>query len=1535
MSDAHIFGLFDFRPYDNHAREFEIQLFGLSETRESASIVVTGFRPFFYAMIPDTDVWTNMDAASFARYLRDTEKITVIACTVEQHKKLYGFDAGKLHNFVKIVLKSQAAFNKAKRLWYEPYNPNGKESRLLKDGYYRKLQLYEANIPPLLRFFHITGISPSGWADFAKATIGDDKTTSCKHELTIDYADIVALPQKETRIPFKICSFDIEASSSHGDFPVPVKTYRKLATNIVDLPIGVDLAATVLRAFYEESGSVSRVYPKQMPANLEKMVQTWLQTGVPIKASDVLVKTNINTIQSAFAANEKENDDDDDELDVDEAADELDVEDEDEGVQHSEVQPLSKVNAKTRSIEAMLQDDTWTREEKIAALDGSLMACLPQLKGDEVTFIGSTFMRYGESAPSKSHCIAVNTCAPVSGAVIESYSTEREALLAWTALIRREDPDIVIGYNIFGFDYTFLFERAKELGCVSQFLLLSKNVDELCLKQNPNPNSTDKPALDTVNVMLASGQHIMHYIRMSGRIQIDLLGYFRRSDSLASYSLDSVAGYCIGDGIRGFKWSNKTTHFETSNMTGLAVNAYVHVEEIGHTTEYYDGGAKFRVTAIDDAGFTVAGTVKPDLTSAQSGGSKKARWCLAKDDVSPKDLFRLCGGTAEDRAIVAKYCIQDCNLVQMLLHKRDVITGYVEMAKICSVPIGFLVLRGQGIKLTSYIAKKCRDRNTLMPVINKGSMSDGYEGAEVLTPKRGFYLDNPVACLDYASLYPSAMMSENFCHSSKVWTKQYDMAGNLVKETGEKGPNGEFIFDDLDTYGYVDVPYDTYKYIFTKPGIAPKKVISGHKVCRFAQYPDGERAIMPAILEDLLKARKATRRLLKDEQDEFMQSVLEQRQLGYKLTANSLYGQCGAKTSTFYEIDIAACTTAIGQKLLNYGKRIVEECYGDAECETANHGTVLTKAEYIYGDSVAKWTPVYVSMAPTKGATRVVDIIPIEELADRYGQPMGAGSNVGWSVCLDAGRGGKEVCDMLPGVETWTEAGWTRLERVIRHELAPTKRMLRVTTPMGLVDVTDDHSLLLQTGEEVSPTSVCKAIDAGMQISLMHSPPPRRQCTAVWWRDDPVKLQRYYGYECRFNQFGEWLRIILGKSTAFKFNGRVMLEEIQQTLAAVIYYTATEKFGFDVGIQIEPSVTHVQYERQTKRYIVLTIGLSDSRTTCTNVIDVTEIQYSGPVYDLTTANHHFAAGIGQLVVHNTDSVFFTFNLCNLNGDPIRGKDALEITIELAQEAGHLASKFLKPPHDFEYEKTFMPFLLLSKKRYVGMLYELNHERPEKRKEMGIVLKRRDNAPCVKDVYGGIIDTLMSEQRLGVNNLRLAIAFLRQQLQAMVDGLCPMSKLIISKSLRGGYKNPRAIAHAVLANRITEREPGNKPTSGDRIQYIYFIPPKAVKLQGDRIETPQYIIDNKLPIDYAHYVSNQIMKPVSQIFERLIEDIIQLDNKPQKLTAFRRELAAAIAAGTEDKFRTKKVEELLFQPYLRELGNKKNGNKALTAFFIPK
>ena len=107
---------------------------------------------------------------------------------------------------------------------------------------------------------------------------------------------------------------------------------------------------------------------------------------------------------------------------------------------------------------------------------------------------------------------------------------------------------------------------------------------------------------------------------------------------------------------------------------------------------------------------------------------------------------------------------------------------------------------------------------------------------------------------------------------------------------------------------------------------------------------------------------------------------------------------------------------------------------------------------------------------------------------------------------------------------------------------------------------------------------------------------------------------------------------------------------------------------------------------------------------------------------------------------------------------------------------------------------------------------------------------------------------------------------------------PMDKLIISKSLRSFYKNPQQIAHKVLADRMGERDAGNKPGPGDRIPYVYILTNKKKDLQGNKIENPEYIKNKKLKIDYGFYISNQIMKP---IFANLFIGIVQYATVPSK------------------------------------------------------
>jgi len=1287
----HIFRIFDFNIYNTVSddgddsdsvssggyqpkidkNEFTIQIFGINENRETCSIVVEEFKPFFYIKVGDN--WNFKLKDEFVSHLRGKMGSyyanSLINSKLIKRKKLYGFDGGKFYKFIKLEFDNVQALNKVKNIWYTGYkDENGKEiqNTLIKDkktgvtGYFYKnvyTEIYESNIPPLLRFFHLKEISPSGWIAIPKKNtkkITNSKSTHCKYEFITSHKNIYPLNHKETRVPFKICSFDIEASSSHGDFPVPIKSYKKLATDIIeyfekDRVVNEKLSKEqmsdllknlIFSAFGFNEVDIDIVYPKIKPRKdlISSLIETILTLDKD-KILDIIFKQYRKTKTQKFY---KKRASDDDEEDQDESS-----------PIYKRVDYFKKSRTVGTIIDA-LYDKKCERDVKIEVLNNLLDQYFPKLEGDKVTFIGSTFMNYGDSEPNMNHCIVLDTCSklPMENTFIESYKTEKEVLIAWQKMIQREDPDIIIGYNIFGFDYPFMFNRAEENNCVEEFLQLSRNKHEIC---GTYKEDTGKYDIESSSITISSGTHDLKFIKMNGRLQVDLYNYYRRESNLTSYKLDYVAGHFIGDAVKDYEnveyeaedgeildeTESKATIINTSNLTGLLEGSYIHIEEIGHSVDYYEGGNKFLVTEVDreNKTFTLNTHVNPNM-------AKRVRWCLAKDDVTPQDIFRLTKGSSNDRAIIAKYCIQDCNLVHYLFKKSDVLTGYIEMSKICSVPIDFLIMRGQGIKLTSYIAKKCREKETLMPVIDKGSQYEAYEGAIVLSPKCDLYLDNPVACVFYASLYPSSMISENLSHDSKVWTKEYDLDGNLIEIVGEQDNDGNFVYDNLPDYEYVDKTYDTYRYIPKANGVN-EKVVCGSKTCRFAQFKEGH-AIMPSILKELLGARKATRKKIPGEKDEFMKQVLEQRQLGYKLTANSLYGQCGAKTSTFYEKDIAACTTAIGRMLLIYAKRIIEETYGNKICET-KYGKVVSKAEYIYGD--------------------------------------------------------------------------------------------------------------------------------------------------------------------------------------------------------------------------------------------------------------------------------------------TDSVFFTFNLQTTDGNEIRGKKALEITIELAQEAGELASAFLKGPHDLEYEKTFMPFCLLSKKRYVGMLYELDPNKG-KRKEMGIVLKRRDNAPIVKDIYGGIIDILMKEKDIGKS-----MEFLKACLQDIVDEKVPIEKLIITKSLRAGYKNPKSIAHKVLADRIGEREQGNKPSSGDRIPYVYIHTNTKSKLQGDKIETPTFIIKNKLKIDYSFYITNQIMKPLLQVYALVLEKIWKSQKKMGKISNFKREVAK-LENNTEpnkfpeklEKMKNAEVKKLLFDNYLRKTNNQKQGLRTMDMFY---
>ena len=739
---------------------------------------------------------------------------------------------------------------------------------------------------------------------------------------------------------------------------------------------------------------------------------------------------------------------------------------------------------------------------------------------DEVIQIGVSFRYSNKLLESHKRFVFVNgTCTPSEDPTVTFVScrNEKDLLDKFQRCVRLENPDIISGYNTFGFDDPYIADRCERLHLQLNLGRISK----------PGSLTTSK------TFELASGKFEVRYLNMPGRLAIDLLLSVRREHTLDSYKLDSVSTTFLRDKVLKLeKISDKVLKITTKSTRGLFAGNLVRFDVVTNTINPYREGAKFPVTSLDSKTFIVE-TESPILEDLTESEISKLEWSFTKDDTTAKEMFASHRGSADDRAVIAKYCIQDCDLVLTLMSKLDTIVNARGMADVCHVPIQYIFLRGQGIKIYSTVVYNASRRNQILMMQNNAVGDMSYEGAIVLPPKIGMYLDQPIPVLDFNSLYPSNMIAYNLSPDTLVYVKTFNERG---KKINQEGP------DTIEGYQIDEISYDT-------------KDPPGRITCGFVQ-PKGDSnliGVLPLTLDFLLKKRKETRKLMETAEDK---SVLNGLQLAYKVVANSVYGQTGSRTSSIRKVEIAACTTAAGRDRLQFAKKIVEEEFG---------------AEVVYGD--------------------------------------------------------------------------------------------------------------------------------------------------------------------------------------------------------------------------------------------------------------------------------------------TDSIFVKFPT----------KDLSE-AIELGKKSADRITELCRSPYKIEYEKTFFPFILFCRKRYVGMKFE-NDPKNGKRITMGVAIKRRDNAPIVKDIFGGALDILIEQK-----NIRMAQTFVKDLLIQVMQNKIPLDKYIITKQLRDDYKNPGQIAHRVLADRMEERDAGNKPQVGDRLSYIFVANRSSEKKQGDRIEHIDYVKEHKLKPDVDFYITNQIQKPVAQLFALAIEEL---------------------------------------------------------------
>jgi len=290
----------------------------------------------------------------------------------------------------------------------------------------------------------------------------------------------------------------------------------------------------------------------------------------------------------------------------------------------------------------------------------------------------------------------------------------------------------------------------------------------------------------------------------------------------------------------------------------------------------------------------------------------------------------------------------------------------------------------------------------------------------------------------------------------------------------------------------------------------------------------------------------------------------------------------------------------------------------------------------------------------------------------------------------------------------------------------------------------------------------------------------------------------------------------------------------------------------------------------------LTITKKVQRKVENQIKKIKSTTHDNYVYDIETSSGRFQAGIGNIIVKNTDSVFLSLKYNRQDFTKNRAD-----TFKLATICGdNLTDKvFNRKPIEMEFEKVFQPFILLTKKRYIGKKYE-NMKDPFKLKEItksGIAITRRDYCKMVKNCYLEVINAIVNEDGGGIDK---SIDTYKSYIDRIDNYQIDIDDLVVSAMLAKSYKTKPV--HVNLAEKLKERH--EEVQVGDRIPYIYIESNDPTIQKSELGEDPKYAIENNLKFNRKCYLE-QLAKPLLGFFkcvlsdnEEALDDIINYTNE---------------------------------------------------------
>ena len=241
---------------------------------------------------------------------------------------------------------------------------------------------------------------------------------------------------------------------------------------------------------------------------------------------------------------------------------------------------------------------------------------------------------------------------------------------------------------------------------------------------------------------------------------------------------------------------------------------------------------------------------------------------------------------------LAKVGQEECNIVYLIVKRLNIIPLTKELTNIAG-NLWIRSLQNQRAERNEmFLIHEFYSKGYIYPdktelkFENKADKKKNqYSGGKVLEPISGLY-DKIVILLDFNSLYPSIIREHNICFTTVQRSKSEDM-----KDNNDPGT----ITDGL---------------------------------------PEG---ILPGIIGRLVEQRRQVKYVMKSEQNPSKLKQLDIKQTALKLTANSMYGCLGFKSSRFYARAIASLITQIGRNILERTVKLakdslnLEVIYGDTD----------------------------------------------------------------------------------------------------------------------------------------------------------------------------------------------------------------------------------------------------------------------------------------------------------------------------------------------------------------------------------------------------------------------------------------------------------------------------------------------------------------------------------------------------------------------------------------------------------------------------